>query len=335
MIRSPASPFKRNRKHWLALLALCAAMPAQAGIELAPGQDTGDLKTISAAPLQDELLKPRLNQKTSSSASPQPVETAGAGELNDDIRAQFAKGVAYAEANQREEAIAVFTQMIETHPTLPEPYNNLAVIYADQGNYEKAQKLLERVIKIRPDYATAQENLGDIYLKRAAEAYGKTLQLDVGNQRAQTKRQQASNLVASFADAKPAADTPSPSPTPARQAKNGDVGTVHQVTLAINDWLRAWENRDMDAYLASYTNDFVGQNEASHTTWVKSRTARITGASSISVDYSKLKVILERGNTAKATFLQSYRSDSYQDRTQKTLMLKKVDGKWLISQELT
>ena len=136
-------------------------------------------------------------------------------------------------------------------------------------------------------------------------------------------------------DAKPAADTPSPSPTPARQAKNSDVGTVHQVTLAINDWLRAWENRDMGAYLASYTDDFVGQNEASHTTWVKSRTARITGASSISVDYSKLKVILERGNTTKATFLQSYRSDSYQDRTQKTLMLKKVDGKWLISQELT
>ncbi len=330
MIHLPVDLFKKKRKHWLAMLALCAAMPAQADIQLAPGKDTGDLNTIAAAPLQDELLKPTLDQSRIAAQTQTADDT---GELSEDIRAQFAKGVAYAQANQQSEAITVFTQIIETHPTLPEPYNNLAVIYADQGNYAKAQKLLERVIKIRPDYATAQENLGDIYIKMAAEAYGKTLQLDGKNQRAHVKQQQASNLVASFAEpAAVAAKAPAPV---ARQAKSADIGQVHQVTVAINDWLQAWGNRDMSAYLASYTADFVGQNEASHTTWVKSRTARITGANSISVDYSKLKIVLKRGDTAKATFMQSYRSDSYQDRTSKTLMLKKIDGKWLISQELT
>ena len=330
MISSPAGLFKNKRKHWLAMLALCATMPAQADIQLAPGKDTGDLKTISAAPLQDELLKPTLDQ---SKIAAQTQTADEAGELSEDIRAKFAQGVAYAQANQQSEAITVFTQIIDTHPTLPEPYNNLAVIYADQGNYAKAQKLLERVIKIRPDYATAQENLGDIYIKMAAEAYGKTLQLDGKNQRAQVKQQQASNLVASFAEpGAVAAKTPAPV---TRQAKSTDIGQVHQVTVAINDWLQAWGNRDMAGYLASYTDDFVGQGEASHTAWVKSRTTRITGANSISVEYSKLKIVLKRGDTAKATFMQSYRSDSYQDRTSKTLMLKKIDGKWLISQELT
>ena len=332
MIRFPAGTFSKNRKHWLALLVLCAAAPAQAGIQLTPGQNTDDLTTISAAPLQGELLKPRLNQPSSQSAT-EPSMIAETEGLDDDIRTQFAKGVAHAQANEREEAIAIFTQLIEAHPTLPEPYNNLAVIYADQGNYEKAKKLLERVIKIRPDYATAQENLGDIYIKMAAEAYGKTLQLDGKNQRAQVKQQQASNLVASFAEpGAVAAKTPAPV---TRQAKNTDIGQVQQVTIAINDWLQAWGNRDMGGYLASYTDDFVGQGEASHTAWVKSRTTRITGANSISVEYSKLKIVLKRGDTAKATFMQSYRSDSYQDRTSKTLMLKKIDGKWLISQELT
>src|SRR5690606_13451705 len=196
----------------------------------------------------------------------------------------------------------------------------------------KAQRLLERVIRIRPDYATAQENLGDVYLKMAAEAYAKTLQLDGRNARAQAKRQQAVQLVSSLADAGTAATPP---PAAAAQEKSSDTGTVHEVTLAINTWLRAWENRDMEAYLASYTDDFIGQNEASHTAWVKSRTTRILGTSSISIDHSKLKVVLERGDTAKATFMQRYRSDSYQDRTRKTLILKKVDGKWRISQELT
>ena len=148
MISSPAGLFKNKRKHWLAMLALCATMPAQADIQLAPGKDTGDLKTISAAPLQDELLKPTLDQ---SKIAAQTQTADEAGELSEDIRAKFAQGVAYAQANQQSEAITVFTQIIDTHPTLPEPYNNLAVIYADQGNYAKAQKLLERVIKIRPD----------------------------------------------------------------------------------------------------------------------------------------------------------------------------------------
>ena len=331
MIRFPAGTFSKNRKHWLALLVLCAAAPAQAGIQLTPGQDTDDLTTISAAPLQGELLKPRLNQPSSQSAT-EPSMIAETEGLDDDIRTQFAKGVAYAQANEREEAIAIFTQLIEAHPTLPEPYNNLAVIYADQGNYEKAKKLLERVIKIRPDYATAQENLGDIYIKMAAEAYGKTLKLGGQNERAQAKQRQAAKLVSSFAEAS-AADTPAPA-TP-RQAKATDISEINQVTVAINDWLRAWENRDMDAYLASYTDDFIGQNDSSHTAWVKSRTARILGASSISIKYSKLKVLLERGDTAKASFMQSYRSDSYQDRTSKRLILKKIDGKWRISQELT
>ena len=332
MIRPPAiAPFKKNRKQWLALLTLCAAIPAQADIQLAPGKDTGDLKTISAAPLQDELLKPTLDRTSQVADSTQAdVETDG---IKDDVRAQFAKGVAYAQANQPAEAITIFTQIIESHPTLPEPYNNLAVIYADQGDYEKAQKLLERVIKIHPDYATAQENLGDIYIKMAAETYGKSFKLDGKNKRVYAKQQQASNLIANLAEASTAAGTPPAAKK--SETRNGDIREVNQVTVAINDWLQSWENRDMAGYLASYTDDFVGQGEASHTAWVKSRTARITGANSISVKYSKLKVVLENGNTATATFMQSYRSDSYQDRTSKKLILKKIDGKWLISQELT
>src|SRR6478735_8377352 len=56
---------------------------------------------------------------------------------------------------------------------LPEPYNNLAALYAAQSQFDKARAALEMAIKLNPDYATAHENLGDVYARLAAQSYGR------------------------------------------------------------------------------------------------------------------------------------------------------------------
>src|SRR3954471_10284214 len=104
-----------------------------------------------------------------------------------DARARFLKGLIITEQNRPAEAIKVFTSLTEDYPELPEPYNNLAVLYASQGQYDKARKSLEMAIRTHPSYAIAHENLGDVYAKMASEAYDKALQLDRGNQAAQSK----------------------------------------------------------------------------------------------------------------------------------------------------
>ena len=104
-----------------------------------------------------------------------------------DVSGQFLKGVILAEQSKSAEAIKIFTGITEKHPELPEPYNNLAVLYAEQGQYDKARQSLEKAIRTHPSYATAHENLGDIYAKMASDAYDKALQLDRSNARAQTK----------------------------------------------------------------------------------------------------------------------------------------------------
>src|SRR3954467_4448170 len=104
-----------------------------------------------------------------------------------DARARFLKGLIITEQNRPAEAIKVFTSLTEDYPELPEPYNNLAVLYASQGQYDKARKSLEMAIRTHPSYAIAHENLGDVYAKMASEAYDKALQLDRGNAAAQTK----------------------------------------------------------------------------------------------------------------------------------------------------
>lgn len=95
-----------------------------------------------------------------------------------DPQLRFLRGVAQADTGKQADAIATFTKLTEDYPELPEPYNNLAVLYANQNQLDKARAALEMAIRTNPSYATAHENLGDIYAKLAGQAYNKALQLD-------------------------------------------------------------------------------------------------------------------------------------------------------------
>lgn len=102
-------------------------------------------------------------------------------------QARFLKGLILGDQGKTGDAIEVFKGLTEDYPELPEPYNNLGVLYAAQGKYDEARNALESALRAHPGYATAQENLGDIYAKMALLAYGKVLALDAKNTTAQTK----------------------------------------------------------------------------------------------------------------------------------------------------
>lgn len=102
-------------------------------------------------------------------------------------QARFLKGVVQSDQNEADAAIATFQQLTEDYPELPEPYNNLAVIWASQGEYEKARRALETALLTRPDYGIAHENLGDIYARLAGVEYDRAIALDKGNKSAQSK----------------------------------------------------------------------------------------------------------------------------------------------------
>ncbi|HTH94103.1 MAG TPA: tetratricopeptide repeat protein [Rhodocyclaceae bacterium] len=129
-----------------------------------------------------------------------------------DAQARFIKGTALTEMGRTNDAIAIFNKLIEDYPTLPEPYNNLAVIYAQQKQYDKARLALEAAIRTNPAYATAQENLGDIYARLASQAYGKALQLDSSNGSAQTKLALIRELTSTTSRTTPPSITPEHKP---------------------------------------------------------------------------------------------------------------------------
>jgi tetratricopeptide (TPR) repeat protein len=137
-----------------------------------------------------------------------------------DPQGRFLKGLLLTEQKRTDEAIRVFTGLTEDFPELPEPYNNLAVLYASQGNYDKAKSALELAIHTHPSYATAHENLGDIYAQLASRAYDRALQLDKNNTAAQLKLAMVKDLFskgnagARPATAAPKSEPPRPEPKP-------------------------------------------------------------------------------------------------------------------------
>ena len=156
-----------------------------------------------------------------------------------DPQMRFLKGVIQSESGKQSDATATFVKLTEEFPELPEPYNNLAVIYAGQGQYDKARIALEMAIRTNPSYATAQENLGDVYARMASQAYNKALQLDTGNAAVQPKLALIHELVstapaagASSPSTLTAAAKPVPAPVPVPVPTSKPPVTVAAVTPA-------------------------------------------------------------------------------------------------------
>ncbi|MBI3141132.1 MAG: tetratricopeptide repeat protein [Rhodocyclales bacterium] len=156
-------------------LSALAALLVAATLVLAPAANAEPLQDASRL-LKQGQLGPAL-EKTEQALAAKPK----------DAQARFLKGLILTEMNRQNDAIAVFTKLTEDYPELPEPYNNLAVLYAQQRQFDKAKNALEMAIRTHPSYATAHENLGDIYARMASQAYDKALQIDSSNASAQTK----------------------------------------------------------------------------------------------------------------------------------------------------
>lgn len=89
----------------------------------------------------------------------------------DDLQLRFALGVMRMESGERAQAMAIFTRLTQDFPDLADPYNNLAVLHAAAGELDEAKAALEQALRLQPEHAQAQENLGDVLLRLALRAY--------------------------------------------------------------------------------------------------------------------------------------------------------------------
>jgi tetratricopeptide (TPR) repeat protein len=264
-----------------------------------------------------------------------------------DAQVRFLKGLILADQNKTADAVQVFTGLTEDYPELPEPYNNLAVLYAAQGKYDAARSALEMAIRTHPSYATAHENLGDLYAKMASMAYDKALQLDNSNSSAQTKLALIKDLMtgrrnpapsktmaAATETAKPAAakvGTPKPEVKPAASAGE-NAPAPDAIIETVQGWAKAWSANDADGYLAFYSPDFKPVS-GSRDDWEAQRRDRVGKTKGLSVQVSDIRIQPNGADRATVQFRQQYRSERLANTSTKHLELVRSGDKWLIMQE--
>lgn len=88
-----------------------------------------------------------------------------------DPQMRFLQGVIHSEAGRTAAAMEAFAALTRDYPELPEPYNNLAVLYAAQGQYDKARDALAQALRVNPNDGVLHENMGDVYARLAAQSY--------------------------------------------------------------------------------------------------------------------------------------------------------------------
>lgn len=337
-----------------ALAAKCLAIAALSVTALSVrADDISDVQKLLAAGKNAEAL-----QKADQFLSSKPR----------DPMMRFLRGISLSQAGRAPEAITTFTKLTEDFPELPEPFNNLAVLYAQQGQYDKARTALEMAIRTNPSYATAYENLGDVYAKLASQAYSKALQIDTRSQVAPKLAmirdlfpKERNSIAAASATTAPApvvatappapvvvpkpapapaatptptpavkpAPAPAPTPSPAPESKS-DAAQERDIESAVKAWAAAWSKQDMDGYFAAYAKDFNGGK--TRKAWEQERRDRITSKNTISVKISGIKVDVN-GNKATVRFHQDYKADSLSISSGKKLDMVRSGNNWVIAKE--
>jgi tetratricopeptide (TPR) repeat protein len=150
-----------------------ACLPAAALAQGAPASAAAQ----AAAPSPEAVEIQRLIKSGQSTQALKLIDDALARNPKDPAM-RFRRGVTLSMLDRKAEALQVFQQLVADHPEMPAPYNNLAVLYGSQGDYDKARAALVAAIRTNPQYATAYQNLGDVYAQLASQAYSKALQLD-------------------------------------------------------------------------------------------------------------------------------------------------------------
>ncbi|CAM8332407.1 outer membrane lipoprotein chaperone LolA [Candidatus Methylopumilus planktonicus] len=120
-------------------------------------------------------------------------------------------------------------------------------------------------------------------------------------------------------------------PTTSSSNKNKDA----ELIAFANDWANAWSAKDIDLYLSKYAQDFKTPNGDAFSLWQTSRRQKISSQGKILVEIEDLKLSMKTKNSARIQFKQKYTSDKLTEISNKSLVVIKIDGRWLIQEEIS
>ena len=261
---------------------------------------------------------------------------------------RFAYALSLIHNDSHGKAMEVLKGLTIEYPKLPEPYNNLAVIYAQNGLYEEAQKNIDLALKVSPGYKLALENqqiLNELRAANKKEASSTLREPEavVKKNESVVKKEEQANVMPvapSMVQGKALASTvqstaKSVDPDEVPAEISGPV--KKEINQLIQQWITAWSSKNVEGYLSMYSADFKPPKDKTREQWEKQRRARIMNKENIRIDV--LDVVVEVGSpvAAVATFQQNYKSTVLHEVSNKMLVFIRdnENSPWKIVDERT
>jgi len=242
-----------------------------------------------------------------------------------DPEIEFLTAYAYQMAGQIDKASKRYLRLIRRNPELPEPRNNLAMIYLAKGDYDRASEVLVDAVKSHSSYATAYANLNNIYTGLASEAYRRAVSesIEPVNYASKIELTALTRLTSLERNG-------SGNITDMELVENPAIATV--LARQLRGWAQAWSEKDLDAYIAYYSSEHK-LDFATREDWVEHRRQRILRPGFIKIGVSDIQIRAQTENLAIVDFQQSFDSLDYSDRVIKRVGLRRINSQWKITDE--
>lgn len=125
------------------------------------------------------------------------------------------------------------------------------------------------------------------------------------------------------------------------QASEECVGTTEELLLChsdevkqfLKDWVTAWGEGDIEAYLSLYTSARSPRDDLTRSEWEQHRRARISPDKRVEINLKLESMGLEDSGIFDVIFMQQYRSETFEDQVRKRLFLLREGGELKIWKE--
>ncbi len=107
-----------------------------------------------------------------------------------------------------------------------------------------------------------------------------------------------------------------------------------EVVATLDSWAAGWSSQSVESYLEHYTAEFTPESGVSGATWRSQRVERLGRPEFIEIGIDEVEVTLGTDGAARARFVQTYRSNSYEDQVRKEMNLRRENNRWLIAREV-
>jgi tetratricopeptide (TPR) repeat protein len=171
----------------LGLAWACVAVPAFSQSDMPQAWQPGELANTTQTDEHQEVRK--LLRQAKYSAALSWIEGSLAKNPRDP-QMLFWQAFVFEQTGRADKALPIYLSLTQDFPELPEPHNNLGVLYAAQGDYARAKASFDLAVRNNPSYAVAHENLGDVLLHMSQQSYQRALSLEPKQLSAHKKIQQ-------------------------------------------------------------------------------------------------------------------------------------------------